>query len=42
MLIADLQDLVKHGEIPKCVTQLQFRYAVWKKNNGLNMANTSV
>lgn len=36
MIIRDLQDLVKTGEIPSRITQLEFRLALWKKNNGLN------
>lgn len=35
MIIRDLQDLVKTGEIPSRITQLEFRLVLWKKNNGL-------
>jgi hypothetical protein len=32
MIIKDLHELAKNGEMPSKMTQLEFRYALWKKN----------
>jgi|688.fasta_scaffold483801_2 hypothetical protein len=34
MIVKDLHDLVKTGENPNKLTQLEFRLALWKKNKG--------
>jgi hypothetical protein len=34
MIIKDLDELGKMGEVPFKTTQLEFRYNLWKKNRG--------